>query len=286
MVADSRISPVAGLDSSLMQVRRRTLAQGWIQRLTSIWALGIAFVTAFVIAAGPFQQTDLLLATRWLRRIEPDLVWFAHPADSSEPTSASSSTVGVSVVPPPSVSSSMASEPADGASDRIASVPPIRMPAAASRTRIERTRRPRRVRMIRCCAGVVDGTVPPGSAQRAAAQRRRPGSRVMIRLATTPRSRPGGAGLTRRDPQWRVPAPGPTERPPHRTIRTPGRRHVDRRARSEQRPRHRRASARRPSGPLRTAATAPPASRRPGPGRARPPAAGRIALRGLRARRR
>lgn len=78
MVADSRISPVAGLDSSLMQVRRRTLAQGWIQRLTSIWALGIAFVTAFVIAAGPFQQTDLLLATRWLRRVEPDLVWFAQ----------------------------------------------------------------------------------------------------------------------------------------------------------------------------------------------------------------
>lgn len=78
MVADSRISPVAGLDSTLMQVRRRTLAQGWIQRLTSTWALGIAFVTAFVIAAGPFQQTDLLLAKRWLRRIEPDLVWFAQ----------------------------------------------------------------------------------------------------------------------------------------------------------------------------------------------------------------
>lgn len=74
MVADSRISPVAGLDSSLMQVRRRTLAQGWIQRLTSIWALGIAFV----IGAGPFQQTDLLLAKRWLRRVEPDLVWFAQ----------------------------------------------------------------------------------------------------------------------------------------------------------------------------------------------------------------
>lgn len=44
MVADSRISPVAGLDSSLMQLRRRTLAQGWIQRLTSIWALGIALI--------------------------------------------------------------------------------------------------------------------------------------------------------------------------------------------------------------------------------------------------
>lgn len=56
------------------QVRRRTLAQGWIQRLTSIWALGIAFV----IGAGPFQQTDLLLAKRWLRRVEPDLVWFAQ----------------------------------------------------------------------------------------------------------------------------------------------------------------------------------------------------------------
>ncbi len=36
------------------------------------------FVTAFVIAAGPFQQIDLLLAKRWLRRIEPDLVWFAQ----------------------------------------------------------------------------------------------------------------------------------------------------------------------------------------------------------------
>lgn len=205
MVADPRISPVAGLDSSLIQVRRRTLAQGWIQRLTSIWALGIAFVTAFVIAAGPFQQTDLLLAMRWLRRIEPDLVWFAHPADSSEPTSASSSTVGVSVVPPPSVSSSMASEPADGASDRIASVPPIRMPAAASRTRIERTRR----------AG-------PGT-HRAAAASHNPDSR---------------------------------------------------------------ASARRPSGPLRTAATAPRASRRPGPGSIRRPAAGRSARRARRSPRR
>src|SRR5699024_3995838 len=48
------------------------------QRLTSIWALGTAFVAAFVIAAGPFQQTDLLLAMRWLRRIEPALVWFAQ----------------------------------------------------------------------------------------------------------------------------------------------------------------------------------------------------------------
>lgn len=35
-------------------------------------------MAAFVIAAGPFQQTDLLLAMRWLRRIEPDLVWFAQ----------------------------------------------------------------------------------------------------------------------------------------------------------------------------------------------------------------
>ncbi|MGY5766319.1 phosphatase PAP2 family protein [Brachybacterium sp. DNPG3] len=78
MAADTRISPVPGIDATLARERLEAPSKGWIARLTSARALGIAFVALFLVAAGPFQRVDVLLAERWLRRLAPDLVWFAQ----------------------------------------------------------------------------------------------------------------------------------------------------------------------------------------------------------------
>ena len=52
--------------------------RGWLDTITSIPALIVGSVLMILIAAGPMQHMDLLLARRWLYHIEPDLLWFAQ----------------------------------------------------------------------------------------------------------------------------------------------------------------------------------------------------------------
>ena len=78
MVADMQSPREAlldsGLEGSLPVARERT----WWDRLTSAPVLAVTLVLVIVIAAGPFQDTDLFLAKRWLYRIEPSLLPFAQ----------------------------------------------------------------------------------------------------------------------------------------------------------------------------------------------------------------
>jgi membrane-associated phospholipid phosphatase len=77
MIADSHASTDAPIDPPL-DGRRVSWSASWMERLTSVWALAIGLLVVTLLAMGPLNDVDYLLAHRWLYRIEPDLLWFAE----------------------------------------------------------------------------------------------------------------------------------------------------------------------------------------------------------------
>lgn len=78
MVSDAPKNSALSIDTALDRGRIFPRNRRWLDRITSIPALAIGAVLMVLIAAGPMQRVDYLLARRWLYRIEPDLLWFAQ----------------------------------------------------------------------------------------------------------------------------------------------------------------------------------------------------------------
>ena len=78
MVPDTPNSPDDPIDNAPDRGRMLPRNRGWLDTITSIPALIIGSVLMVLIAAGPMQHVDSLLARRWLYHIEPDLLWFAQ----------------------------------------------------------------------------------------------------------------------------------------------------------------------------------------------------------------
>lgn len=78
MVAGTQISPDALLDAQLDRRRLRELDLRWSDRVTSAPALLIVLVMVTLLAVGPLQELDRLLARRWLEQIDPSSLALAQ----------------------------------------------------------------------------------------------------------------------------------------------------------------------------------------------------------------
>lgn len=78
MIADPRDPADALIAAPTGRGRAQALRGSWLAILTSVPVLGIGLIVMIVIAAGPMQELDFLLARRWLYHYDPDLMWFAQ----------------------------------------------------------------------------------------------------------------------------------------------------------------------------------------------------------------
>lgn len=78
MVADTQISTDAIIDTPLDRRPLRELDLSWFDRVTSVPALLLALVAVSLLAVGPLQEVDRLLARRWLVQIDPSSLAFAQ----------------------------------------------------------------------------------------------------------------------------------------------------------------------------------------------------------------
>lgn len=78
MVSDASEHPEPSIDDTLDRGRISAPNVTWTGLLTSAPALAAGLIFVILIASGPMERWDYLLAHRWLRNYQPELLWFAQ----------------------------------------------------------------------------------------------------------------------------------------------------------------------------------------------------------------